>query len=192
MTTLLAAAQALALEAPERTRPGTGWPCCELVGRLLLAVAEAEAVPGWWAQMCVYDVAQPWSPRQAAIDLMGADLDLGAPVIAPSDPARPWEVVPIDLVLDHLHVGRWHVVQRWRRLAADGTVSGITSGGHTILLRYDGDGIGLVLESSVADGVRLCHRPWRSSIPSSAPESILGWLTVAKGGLAICPLWPDV
>jgi len=134
-------------------------------------------------------VAEPWSPVDAARLLIGQS---DVPAVTLTPPSGQWDAVPIERILSHLVVGRWHVVQRWRRLAADGTARGITTGGHTILLRYDGDGIGLVLESSVDEGVRANGVRWTSGIPCPGhPDSVLGWLSVARAGVAVCPLWEE-
>lgn len=53
--------------------------------------------------------------------------------------------------------GRWHVVQRWRGLASGRVVAG--SSGHTYLVH----GSGVVVQSSVARGLRVDRGSWVGS-----------------------------
>lgn len=185
---VLDAATEIVQAHPERARPGTGWPCCEFVGRALLRAAGRTTGPaGFWTDMCIHDPGEPWSPAEAARAIVGPQPTAPGRVVRPA--AGVWGEAQLRSVLDGLVVGRWHVVQRWTHLAADGTAIGLKTGGHTVLLRYDGDATGLILESSVRDGVRLGGLPWTGPRPNVGSDSVLGWLTAGRAGLALVPLW---
>lgn len=188
LTPVLDAAADLVRHHPGRARPKTGWPCCEFVGRVVLAAAGADAPPGWWAKMCVHSPDWPWSPLDAAAELVG----LAGPLTAPGRLVLPggidWGDTHVDAVLRGCVAGRWHVAQRWTRLSPDGTARGLTSGGHTVLLWYEGDGLGCILESDVRRGVRFGGTAWAGGAPPR-PEPLLPWLLACRAGVAVQPLW---
>ncbi len=92
------------------------------------------------------------------VDVYGPDVREFRADLHIADHARPWSNVEalvaaglgVECVEGHPHAGRWHVVQGWRRLRADGRVPALDGrvNGHTFLYCD-----GRVLEANV-------RRPW--------------------------------
>lgn len=167
-------ALALALEEhPDRARPGSGWPCCELVARVVLGAAgvplEGDWYPGrvggppagcLWADAMVLDGDRPWSSAQ----VWGR---AGLAHVLP-DGAQP-------------KPGLWHVVQGWRSLTEERVGPGDT--GHTWLWYAIDAEYGHALESSERHGVRLAEVHLAVG-PEAAPQQ--------GDGSALRRLLPDL
>jgi hypothetical protein len=148
-----------------KSRPkGAGLPCCTFVALALLeaeghtidAVEDGPRAGGlaWWRKANVWDGDEPWSALTAARELTGAP---DVRMLQVSTAAPP------------LRAGRWHVVQRWRRLAdggepgvADDVVDPGRSTGHTYLAYLDHDGETCrIVQSSIAKGYRDTVGTWQ-------------------------------
>tara|TARA_R100000479_G_C6324444_1_gene179026 strand:+ start:178 stop:723 length:546 start_codon:yes stop_codon:yes gene_type:complete len=140
-------------------------PCCTLVAMWILDVAhdvEANHVSAyaaydhkWWERANVYDGEKPWSAIDAAKDKLGGDY------------------VYVDLVGDDkdapsLTPGRWHIVQRWRRLSMgrdglddDRFQNGAT--GHTYLAFAHDEKNVTIIQSSISKGYRKNDGVWEGT-----------------------------
>lgn len=144
---------------------GDGLPCCTLVALTLLeadghqidSIDDGPKASGldWWRRANVWDIEHPWSALDAAKELFGGCIE-HVPEVGPS-PAP------------ELTSGRWHVIQRWKRLnrgAASGpdddTVKPGTSTGHTYLAYCEGAQVRIV-QSSVSKGYRDTEGSWEGT-----------------------------
>ena len=140
-------------------------PCCTLVALLVLEStgAEIDSIDdgvrarglGWWQRANVWDVDAPWSALDAAREVYGGAIE-HVPLVGPEDAPG-------------LTSGRWHVVQRWRRLnqgddpgPEDDTVKPGSSTGHTYLAYCEGAQVRIV-QSSVAKGYRDTEGSWEGT-----------------------------
>lgn len=181
------AARALISAHPDKARPGSGWPCCEWVGRVLVAMGGLPHA-GWWRDMCIWEPDDPWSPMRATRQMV--EHATGFVVDAPGALIRPqsstWGKPHEDAVLRSMTWGRWHVAQRWARLP---TIRDPGSG-HQALIRYDGDGVGVVLESSIRDGIRVNGDAWHGGrTPQLIDADLRPWIARGGAGVAVVPLW---
>tara|TARA_Y100000592_G_C5360634_1_gene263490 strand:- start:173 stop:619 length:447 start_codon:yes stop_codon:yes gene_type:complete len=109
----------------------------------------------WWERANVYDGEKPWSAIDAAKDKLGGDY------------------VYVDLVGDDkdapsLTPGRWHIVQRWRRLSMgedgledDRFQNGAT--GHTYLAFAHDEKNVTIIQSSISKGYRKNDGVWEGT-----------------------------
>ena len=139
-------------------------PCCTLCAMWTLDVVEdvcessvkryAAHDLSWWKAANVYDPEEPWSALEASQDMFGGviayeeEVDDQAPSLAP---------------------GRWHIVQRWRRLdlGDDGMEDDRVeqgASGHTYLAYADKEGKGVtIIQSSIAKGYRVNKGIWEGN-----------------------------
>ena len=189
--TILQAADALAAKHPDRMQRKTGWPCCELVGRVGLLAAGLSAPPhgSWWAGQCIHDPADPWSPlwsTRALVEVAtGMDLEWPSYLVTPD--GAPWGEQHVQAVIDRLPpVGIWSVFQRWKTTPGPGR----TGSGHQVLGRHDGDGVVFVLESSIAGGMKLGGVLWHEGErPATGGDDLRPFLRESRAGVAVIPLW---
>ena len=137
-------------------------PCCTLVAMWVLDIAhgvEANHVSAyasydhkWWERANVYDGEKPWSAIGAAKDKLGGEFSYV-------------ETVSKDTTAPVLTPGRWHIVQRWRRLDTgddgledDRFQNGAT--GHTYLaFAHDKENV-TIIQSSISKGYRKNDGVW--------------------------------
>jgi hypothetical protein len=136
-------------------------PCCTLCSMWVLDVAHGVCESSvkryasydldWWKQANVYDPEKPWSALEAAQEKLGGTIAY---------------VAAVDDEAPKLAPGRWHIIQRWRRLDLNG--EGMDddrvqrgASGHTYLGFCDDDGKAVIIvQSSVAKGYRINRGTW--------------------------------
>jgi len=139
-------------------------PCCTLVAMWTLDVVEdvcessvkryAAFESDWWKAANVYDPEEPWSALEASQSMLGG-------VIAYEE--------EVDDQAPSLTPGRWHIVQRWRRLdlGDDGMEDDRVeqgASGHTYLAYADKEGKGVtIIQSSIAKGYRVNKGIWEGN-----------------------------
>jgi len=139
-------------------------PCCTLCAMWCLDVVEdvcessvkryAAHDLDWWKAANVYDPGKPWSVLEAIQSRLGGTTQYEAMVGAQAPSLSP---------------GRWHIIQRWRRLDLghpgmedDEVVNG--SYGHTYLAYADKEGKGVtIIQSSIAKGYRVNKGTWEGN-----------------------------
>ena len=139
-------------------------PCCTLVAMWTLDVVEdvcessvkryAAFESDWWKAANVYDPEEPWSALEASQSMFGGVIEYEEEVDDQAPPLTP---------------GRWHIVQRWRRLdlGDDGMEDDRVeqgASGHTYLAYADKEGKGVtIIQSSVAKGYRVNKGTWEGN-----------------------------
>ena len=139
-------------------------PCCTLCAMWALDVAHdvCEKTVShyaaydyiWWKAANVWDPEQPWSALEASQDMFGGVVEY---------------VAEVDDQAPSLTPGRWHIVQRWRRLdlGDDGMEDDIAQQGgpgHTYLAYADKEGKGVtIIQSSTAKGYRTNKGTWEGN-----------------------------
>jgi hypothetical protein len=108
----------------------------------------------WWGRANVYDGEKPWSALEAAQEKLGGAISYDDAVDATAPSLTP---------------GRWHIIQRWRRLdlneegMEDDRVERGASG-HTYLGFADEEGKGVtIIQSSIAKGYRANKGTWEGN-----------------------------
>tara|TARA_R100000234_G_scaffold18051_1_gene10045 strand:+ start:581 stop:1108 length:528 start_codon:yes stop_codon:yes gene_type:complete len=141
-------------------------PCCTLVALALLeglgtpidSVDDGVQAGGldWWKKANVWDAEEPWSALYAARDVTGGTARIRIEIVKDQAP--------------HLKVGRWSVIQRWRRLddgddpgPDDDKVVPGQSTGHTYLAHMSSNGECRIVQSSVSKGYRDTMGTWRGN-----------------------------
>ena len=141
-------------------------PCCTLVAIWVLDIAhgvKANHVSAyasydhkWWERANVYDGEKPWSAIDAAEEKLGGNYTY-VPMVGSKSDAPP------------LTPGRWHIIQRWRRLDMgdkssledDRFQSGAT--GHTYLaFAHDYTNV-VIVQSSISKGYRKNNGVWQGT-----------------------------
>lgn len=140
-------------------------PCCTLVAMWTLDIADdvqANSVAGyssadrkWWARANVYDGDKPWSAIDAAKEKLGGDHSY-VEMVSKENPAPS------------LTPGRWHIIQRWRRLQLNEGGEGddrFQNGayGHTYLAYAHDDRKVTIIQSSIAKGYRNNDGIWQGT-----------------------------
>lgn len=141
-------------------------PCCTLVAVWVLDIAheiKANHISAyaaydhkWWEKANIYDGGKPWSNIEAVKEKLGGESTyvemVGKGVDAP--PLTP---------------GRWHIIQRWRRLDA-GSDSGLEDDrfqngatGHTYLAFAHNPGNTTIIQSSISRGYRKDDGAWKGT-----------------------------
>jgi len=139
-------------------------PCCTLVAMWTLDVVEdvcessvkryAAFESDWWKAANVYDPEEPWSALEASQSMFGGVIEYEEEVDDQAPPLTP---------------GRWHIVQRWRRLdlGDDGMEDDRVeqgASGHTYLAYADKEGKGVtIIQSSIAKGYRVNKGTWEGN-----------------------------
>ena len=139
-------------------------PCCTLCAMWALDVGHdvyestitryAAHDLDWWKAANVYDPEKPWSALEAAQNKLGGVIGYVAMVDDQAPPLTP---------------GRWHIVQRWRRLdlGAPGMEDDQVkhgSYGHTYLAYADKEDSGVtIIQSSIAKGYRINKGIWEGN-----------------------------
>ena len=139
-------------------------PCCTLCAMWSLDVFQdvyessvsryAATDIGWWKAANVYDAEKPWSALDAIQGMLGGDIEY---------------VADVDDIAPSLAPGRWHVIQRWRRLDLGDTGmedDQVKNGsyGHTYLAYADKEGNGVtIIQSSIAKGYRINKGTWEGN-----------------------------
>jgi len=139
-------------------------PCCTLVAMWTLDVVEdvcessvkryAAFESDWWKAANVYDPEEPWSALEASQSMFGGVIAYEEEVDDQAPPLTP---------------GRWHIVQRWRRLdlGDDGMEDDRVeqgASGHTYLAYADKEGKGVtIIQSSIAKGYRVNKGIWEGN-----------------------------
>tara|TARA_R100001082_G_scaffold7095_1_gene4391 strand:- start:109 stop:687 length:579 start_codon:yes stop_codon:yes gene_type:complete len=140
-------------------------PCCTLCAMWCLSVADdvressvsryAGQDLDWWKRANVYDRDKPWSALEAIQEKLGGDISYCAIVEDEAPSLTP---------------GRWHVIQRWRKLELndkeimedDEVVNG--SYGHTYLAycpTENSPDLGVkIIQSSIKKGYRMNEGAW--------------------------------
>ena len=142
-------------------------PCCTFVALALLestgatinSVQDGINAGGlsWWKRANVWELDAPWSALSAARDLLGGSS------------MKHVENVGPNALAPELTSGRWHVIQRWKRLDEgesagphDDTVTPGVSTGHTYLAYCEGAVVRIV-QSSVSRGYRDTQGSWEGT-----------------------------
>jgi len=143
-------------------------PCCTLCAMWCLDVADnicessvtryAGQDLEWWKRANVYERDKPWSALEAIKEKLGGEIEYCSMVEDEAPPLTP---------------GRWHVIQRWRKLELndkeimedDEVVNG--SYGHTYLAYHLTDNLNAssikIIQSSIKKGYRLDEGTWEGS-----------------------------
>ena len=143
---------------------GENLPCCTLCAMWCLDVFQdvcestvsryAATDIDWWKVANVYDAEKPWSALTAIQGMLGGDIEY---------------VADVDDEAPSLTPGRWHVIQRWRRLdlGAPGMEDDqVKNGsyGHTYLAYAEEEGYGVTInQSSIAKGDRINKGTWEGN-----------------------------
>ncbi len=169
-----------------------GWPCCTLVAELSLRLIDAvddvefsrsHPTSQWWRDANIWAAESPWSPEDAAAEVVKAQGRLDHHVYHRSSFADAQAMLE---AMENLPHGSWWWIQKWDELTTEGHVPTPQNtpghklrdyNGHSFYMRVDGDGLGAIVESTIKNGLKVNGKRWDPSKGIEGSHPLLKRLT---------------